>query len=106
MMGHERPDVRQALNGAEWVTPDGMPVVWALRWLGARDVGRVYGPDLMLALSRISADRGYRQFYLCGQPGGAENFAAVMQGPFPGLFGSRTAPPPVSQLFRARQKPR
>ena len=34
MQGHERADVRQALNGAEWVTPDGMPVVWALRLLG------------------------------------------------------------------------
>src|ERR1700730_1483174 len=55
MMGHERPDVRRALNGAEWVTPDGMPVVWALRWLGTAHVGRVYGPDLMLALSEISA---------------------------------------------------
>ena len=31
MMGHERADVRAALNGADWVTPDGMPVVWALR---------------------------------------------------------------------------
>ncbi len=78
-------------------------MVWALRWLGARDVGRVYGPDLMLALSRISADRGYRQFYLGGQPGVAENLAAVMQARFPGLLVAGTASPPFRQLSDAEQ---
>jgi UDP-N-acetyl-D-mannosaminuronic acid transferase (WecB/TagA/CpsF family) len=27
MQGNERDDVRAALNGADWVTPNGMPVV-------------------------------------------------------------------------------
>jgi N-acetylglucosaminyldiphosphoundecaprenol N-acetyl-beta-D-mannosaminyltransferase len=36
LQGHERPEVRAALNRADWVTPDGMPVAWALRALGAR----------------------------------------------------------------------
>ena len=40
---------RQVLDKAEIVTPDGMPLVWGLRSLGAKSQQRVYGPDLMLA---------------------------------------------------------
>jgi N-acetylglucosaminyldiphosphoundecaprenol N-acetyl-beta-D-mannosaminyltransferase len=41
---------RQVLANAEIVTPDGMPLVWGLRSLGAKNQQRVYGPDLMMAL--------------------------------------------------------
>ncbi len=43
-------DYRRVLANAEIVTPDGMPLVWGLRLLGANNQQRVYGPDLMLAL--------------------------------------------------------
>ncbi|PZD72443.1 N-acetylglucosaminyldiphosphoundecaprenol N-acetyl-beta-D-mannosaminyltransferase [Acaryochloris thomasi RCC1774] len=39
---------RQVVNHAAMVTPDGMPLVLALRWLGWPQATRVYGPDLML----------------------------------------------------------
>ncbi|NUN63838.1 WecB/TagA/CpsF family glycosyltransferase [Pseudanabaena biceps] len=42
-------DYAQVLANAEIVTPDGMPLVWGLRSLGARNQQRVYGPDLMMA---------------------------------------------------------
>lgn len=104
MQGHERPEVRAALNGADWVTPDGMPIVWALRWLGAQHVGRVYGPDLMLALSQISAARGYRQFYLGGAPGAPESVARQMQQRFPGLVVAGVCSPPFRPLSPAEQR--
>ncbi|MEL7354707.1 MAG: WecB/TagA/CpsF family glycosyltransferase [Cyanobacteria bacterium J06560_5] len=40
---------RQILDNAAVITPDGMPLVMGMRWLGAKDQQRVYGPDLMLA---------------------------------------------------------
>jgi N-acetylglucosaminyldiphosphoundecaprenol N-acetyl-beta-D-mannosaminyltransferase len=98
MQGHEQPEVRAALNGADWVTPDGMPVVWALRWLGARSVGRVYGPDMLLALSAVSARRGFRNYYLGGAPGVAEALAQTLTRRFPGLVAAGTDSPP----FRAQ----
>ena len=36
------------------VTPDGMPIVWISRLMGHRQVERVYGPDLMLAVCEQS----------------------------------------------------
>jgi N-acetylglucosaminyldiphosphoundecaprenol N-acetyl-beta-D-mannosaminyltransferase len=104
MQGHERADVREALNGADWVTPDGMPVVWALRWLGAGNVGRVYGPDLMLALSEVSAGRGYRQFYLGGEPGVGDELAHVLRVRFPGLCVAGNYSPPFTPLSDAEQR--
>ncbi len=98
MQGHERPEVRAALNGADWVTPDGVPVVWALRWFGARGVGRVYGPDLMLALTEVSAQKGHAQYYLGGAPGVADSLAAEMQRRFPGLKVAGTFCPPFRDL--------
>lgn len=98
MLGYEQPAVRAALNGADWVTPDGMPVVWALRRLGAAGVGRVYGPDLLLALSAVSAEHGLRQYYLGGGPGVAEALASALGQRFPGLLVAGTASPPFRAL--------
>lgn len=98
MQGHERAEVRAALNGADWVTADGMPVVWALRALGAVGAGRVYGPDLMLALTARSAGRGYRQFYLGGAPGVADALASEMTRRFSGLPVAGTLCPPFRAL--------
>lgn len=44
-----RKSYQTVVNNAALVTPDGMPLVWALRLLGMRNQQRVYGPDLMLA---------------------------------------------------------
>jgi N-acetylglucosaminyldiphosphoundecaprenol N-acetyl-beta-D-mannosaminyltransferase len=104
MQGHERTDVRAALNGAGWVVPDGMPVVWALRLLGAPGVGRVYGPDLMNALSAVCAARGWAQYYLGGAPGVADALARVMQQRFPGLPVAGTFCPPFRDLTPAEEE--
>jgi N-acetylglucosaminyldiphosphoundecaprenol N-acetyl-beta-D-mannosaminyltransferase len=104
MQGHERADVRAALNGADWVTPDGMPVVWALRLLGARGAGRVYGPDLMSGLSEVSARKGYAQYYLGGAPGAADALAASMQRRFPGLKVAGVYCPPFRVLTQDEEQ--
>lgn len=98
MQGHERADVRAALNGAEWVTADGVPVVWALRLFGARSAGRVYGPDLMLALTEASTRAGYSHYYLGGGPGVAEALAQAMQTRFPDLRVAGMESPPFRAL--------
>jgi len=45
------------VNAADLVTPDGVPLVWALRLLGVSAATRVYGPTLTLhILERAAAD--------------------------------------------------
>ncbi|HEX8386993.1 MAG TPA: WecB/TagA/CpsF family glycosyltransferase [Rubricoccaceae bacterium] len=52
------PSFRDVLNGADLNTPDGVPVVWALRHLGLPSAERVYGPDLTLRVLRDAAAAG------------------------------------------------
>jgi N-acetylglucosaminyldiphosphoundecaprenol N-acetyl-beta-D-mannosaminyltransferase len=48
MEANDSSSFRHVLNDADLVTPDGMPLVWMLRWKGHRSQNRVYGPQLML----------------------------------------------------------
>jgi N-acetylglucosaminyldiphosphoundecaprenol N-acetyl-beta-D-mannosaminyltransferase len=50
MEAYDNPFYREVLNSADVVNPDGMPLVWALRALGASGAQRVYGPDTTEAL--------------------------------------------------------
>ena len=66
MQGYEHEEVRAALN-ANIATPDGMPVVWALRLMG-HHVERVYGPDIMQAVCVRSIREGWRHFFMAAPP--------------------------------------
>src|SRR5688572_19702057 len=52
--------LRGIVNHSGLSTPDGMPLVWLSRWDGHQNAGRVYGPDLMLALCERSQVTGHR----------------------------------------------
>ena len=56
-------ELRRIHNAAGMVTPDGMPLVWLLKWAGLRHVDRVYGPDLMLAAFGADELRNARHFF-------------------------------------------
>jgi len=86
------------LNHSFLTTPDGMPLVWIGRLQGFRSVGRVYGPDLMLEVCRLSAKRGYSHFLYGGQPGVAEQLAVRLPEMFPGLKIAGTLTPPFRPL--------
>jgi N-acetylglucosaminyldiphosphoundecaprenol N-acetyl-beta-D-mannosaminyltransferase len=55
----------KALENAHICTPDGMPLVWALRLFGYTNQDRVDGPNLMLKLCEESSQKNYR-IYLYG----------------------------------------
>ncbi|NQU09477.1 WecB/TagA/CpsF family glycosyltransferase [bacterium] len=94
MEAHDRPAFREAVNGADLVTPDGMPLVWMLRRLGFPDQQRVYGPDLTLHVCAAAA----RNDVPVGFYGGTDQVLGVLcdrlVGRFPGLrIVYRSAPP-------------
>ena len=65
MEAYDDPEFRALVNGADLVTPDGMPVVWGLRLLGHRFATRVYGPDLMSSVC-AAAERAHIPIGLYG----------------------------------------
>jgi exopolysaccharide biosynthesis WecB/TagA/CpsF family protein len=60
--------LRAAIQGADFLLADGVPIVWASRLYGSSLPGRVNGTDLMYRMLRESADRGYRVFLLGARP--------------------------------------
>lgn len=96
------PELRAIHNAAGLVTPDGMPLVWMSHRLGFPRVRRVYGPDLMRAMTAISANRGYRQFYFGGKPGTAEALRDALTLQHPGLQVVGTYSPPFGAVSQAQ----
>lgn len=92
------PAFRAILNGAFLNTPDGMPMVWMGRLQGFRQMGRVYGPDLMLRVCELSARRGFTHFFYGGGPGVAEDLKRRLEMRFPGLKIVGTYTPPFRPL--------
>src|SRR5438874_2364212 len=54
---HRDASLRRIHNEAGMVTPDGVPLVHFLRLTGKKRTQRVYGPDLMRAMTAVSARR-------------------------------------------------
>jgi N-acetylglucosaminyldiphosphoundecaprenol N-acetyl-beta-D-mannosaminyltransferase len=98
MAAQRDPEVMRALNGAGLTAPDGMPMVWSGRYAGAKDIERVYGPDLMAAVCAEGANRGWRAFLYGGGEGVADRLAGRLKARYPGLEISGTITPPFRPL--------
>src|SRR5262249_62024467 len=74
------------LNSFDIVTPDGMPVKWALNWMhraGLTD--RVYGPALTLRVLRRCADEGLPVYFYGSTVETLDKLASALQSKLPSL---------------------
>lgn len=94
MESYDCSDYRRAVNAADLVTPDGMPMVWALRGLGQKGQRRVYGPDLMLEVLGAASRAEVPVGFFGGRPEVLDRMLAVVRGRFPGLDVAYAESPP------------
>ena len=92
------PAFRDVLDRADLNTPDGVPVVWALRHLGLADAGRVYGPDLMLRVLRDAAAAGVPVAFYGSSEATLAALTARLPALAPGLDVRATISPPYRAL--------
>lgn len=76
---------RQIVNEAQLVLADGMPLVWASRFLGTPLKERVTGADLFPKLLERAAKHHWKVFLLGGKPGVAQRIARRVRERFSGL---------------------
>ena len=94
MEGVDAPDFQRIVNGAELVTPDGMPLVWMLRALGLSTATRVYGPDLTLEICARAEQHGVPVGFYGGTPEILDELVANLAARFPQLrIGFVHSPP-------------
>ena len=98
MEAQEDAAFKRILNGAFLCTPDGMPMVWAGKLAGHREMTRVYGPDLMLDVCAWSETSGAKHFFYGGAEGVAELLARKLKEKFPKLEVTGTFTPPFRKL--------
>jgi N-acetylglucosaminyldiphosphoundecaprenol N-acetyl-beta-D-mannosaminyltransferase len=88
------PGYRAVMEGADLVTPDGMPLVWGLRLLGVAGASRVYGPDLTPAVCALAATHGVPVGFYGGTEDVLERLTAGLRQRLPGLrVVYRSSPP-------------
>src|SRR6185503_11239127 len=104
MEAQQDAELKRIHNRSFLTTPDGMPMVWMGRRQGVAHMGRVYGPDLMLEVFRLSEQRGYKQFLYGGNEGVAEAMRVEMKQRFPELQIVGAFEPPFRALTPEEEK--
>ena len=79
------PRLKEIINEADLVTPDGSGVVWASRYLNAPVPERVTGIDLTLRLAELAPKKGWTFYFYGGAPAVAEAAAENLQKKHKGL---------------------
>ena len=98
------PQMRQALQQADMVLPDGVGIIHAARLLGQPHRGRVTGPNLMLNVCNWGRAMRYRHFFYGGGPGVAAQLAERLSSLFPGLKVAGTFCPAFGELTESQRQ--
>ena len=95
---------RAALAQADLATPDGWPVAWMLRRLGARGQARLSGPDLMLDYCEQAAGSGESIFLLGSTPQTLQALQGNLLQRWPALRIAGAMSPPFRHLSTAEDE--
>lgn len=98
MEGHDNEPFHRILDEADLVTPDGVPLVWALRALGVSDATRVYGPDLTLHICKKAAEEGVKVGLYGGTDESLRDFVRILKERFPQIEVPCAISPPFRPL--------
>ena len=88
------PEFRDIYSNAALVLPDGMPLLWAAKFLGTLLKEKISGSDLFPRLCEAAAEKGYKVFFLGGREGAAARSAEVLKAEYQKLNVAGTYCPP------------
>ncbi len=91
VIARENPSFSAVLAKADLITADSAGILWALRRNGVTNPPKVSGVELVDKLTALSAQKGYRLFYLGSAPGVTDVAAERMRLRWPGcnIVGTR-----------------
>ncbi len=98
MEAYDDPRFRELYISADMLNPDGMPLVWALRLLGAPDAQRVYGPDTTELMLGAAAENNVSVGFYGGSPNTLNTLVEVVQKKWPALKIQFAESPPFRPL--------
>jgi N-acetylglucosaminyldiphosphoundecaprenol N-acetyl-beta-D-mannosaminyltransferase len=98
MESYDSPEFRAIVNGADLVTPDGMPLVWALRLFGVPEATQVRGPTLTVSMIERAIAADVPIGFYGATPEVLTLLLQACQRRFPGLRVVYAHAPPFRQL--------
>ncbi|WP_299409060.1 WecB/TagA/CpsF family glycosyltransferase [Acaryochloris sp. IP29b_bin.148] len=101
---YQRPSFGDVLKSADMVTPDGMPLVWMLKWMGVQTQDRVAGLDLMQGLCQQASEQKVSIFFLGSQSQILQKMKHRLAQEFPGLLIAGMEPLPFRPLTPAEDQ--
>ena len=90
----KQPYLKDVLNSADYLVPDGMPLVWASRFFNKPLKEKVSGSSLFFLICELAAKNNYSLYFLGGNVGVADKAAIELRKKYSGLniIGTYYAP--------------
>ena len=104
MESQKDPALKQIHNQSFLSVPDGMPMVWVGKWNGFKEMGRVYGPDLMLEIMARSSVESQTHFLFGGADRVVDKLAVSLTDRFPGVSIVGKVTPPFRPLSNEEEE--
>jgi len=98
MESYDSAEFRDVINGADLVTPGGMPIVWMMRLLGVRGQPRVYGPAMTLEVCEYAAVHGLKVGFYGGTEKSLRSLCSELRRRYSGLDIVYSYSPPFRSL--------
>ncbi|MGF1601104.1 MAG: WecB/TagA/CpsF family glycosyltransferase [Thermosynechococcaceae cyanobacterium] len=98
---YRNPDFSSVLQNADMVTPDGMPLVWMMKTMGALQQDRVAGMDIFTALCQAAPREQVSIFLLGSQSDILGRMQTRLQREFPNLDIAGVEPLPFRPMTPA-----
>jgi N-acetylglucosaminyldiphosphoundecaprenol N-acetyl-beta-D-mannosaminyltransferase len=88
-------DFRKVYEQSAMNLADGVPLLWAAKFLGTPLKEKISGSDLLPVICQQAAQRGFKLFLMGGRPAAADRAAVKLREQFPGLQIVGTHCPPL-----------
>ncbi len=98
MEAHWNPEFASVLKDADIVTPDGMPLVWMMKKLGATSQDRVAGLDILASVCQSAPKRNVSLFFLGSQTQILSGMRSKLKKEYPDLKIAAMEPLPFRPL--------
>ncbi|WP_219904679.1 WecB/TagA/CpsF family glycosyltransferase [Stenomitos frigidus] len=101
MEAYDQGEFARTVNNADLITPDGKPLVQALRALGLKGASQVRGPNLTLHICEAAAKEGVAIGLYGGTPESLSLFTTFLEKLYPGIKIVCQIAPPFRALTAA-----
>ncbi|WP_242045654.1 MULTISPECIES: WecB/TagA/CpsF family glycosyltransferase [unclassified Calothrix] len=101
MEAHWNPEFATVVRNADVVTPDGMPLVWMMRLMGARSQDRVAGMDILQELCQLAQAKNLSVYFLGSHTEVLSRMRKRLDQEFPKLKIAAMEPLPFRPLTEA-----